>query len=148
MQTHATAATAPPTRSKLPYCGLEGTLPEELAGLTALKTLDLQHNNLTGGVPDQWTAVGAFPALETLQLAFNSLEGALDDFTPVGSGALGVLAALLPLHPQPVPAWPAGRGACSAAVPPRWCTTCPASLHSSCPRLHRVQVLQRVAQRL
>jgi hypothetical protein len=52
----------------LPNCGLQGALPGELAQLAALRVLDLQRNSLTGGVPPAWTAAGAFPALETLQL--------------------------------------------------------------------------------
>lgn len=36
-------------------------------------------------MPSGWTVVGAFPGLETLQLANNSLSGGLDDWTvPAG----------------------------------------------------------------
>jgi hypothetical protein len=56
------------TEVVLPNCGLQGALPGELAQLAALRVLDLQRNSLTGGVPPAWTAAGAFPALETLQL--------------------------------------------------------------------------------
>lgn len=96
------------TRS-FPFCGLQGTLPPELARLGSLKVrcaalynavgccqlmllccgsaaycccqvagphcpprllqvLNLQHNQLSGGIPKTWTAIGALPALETLQL--------------------------------------------------------------------------------
>ncbi|KAL4428440.1 hypothetical protein ABPG75_002529 [Micractinium tetrahymenae] len=79
------------TALQLFNCSMAGTLPAELAQLGSLETLDLSHNSLTGGVPDGWTAVGAFPKLGTLQLAFNNLTGALDDFTPAIQGCISSL---------------------------------------------------------
>ena len=74
-----------PARSRLSGCGLQSSLPDELSRLASLRSLDLSANQLSGGVPSGWTVVGAFPALETLQLADNRLAGALDDWTvPAG----------------------------------------------------------------
>lgn len=44
----------------------EGTLPAELAGLSAATTLNLQGNAFRGSLPAQWAEQGALPALENL----------------------------------------------------------------------------------
>lgn len=43
-------------------------LPPELAALPALQYLNLKCNALTGGIPPEWRAAGAFPALQHLNL--------------------------------------------------------------------------------
>ena len=58
----------PRWRRSLPFCGLQGMLPAGLSQLDQLNMLDLSHNAFSGGVPAGWTAVGAFLALETLNL--------------------------------------------------------------------------------
>lgn len=50
-------------------CGLVCSgLPGDLAQLRNLQTLDVAHNLISGGVPKDWVAPGAFAALQTLQL--------------------------------------------------------------------------------
>lgn len=80
------------TQLDLSQCGLRGTLPAALASLSSLATLDLSWNELTGGIPEEFTAIGAFGALATLQLARNNLTGGLDDFTPKVGGFIASLA--------------------------------------------------------
>ena len=53
--------------------GLSGTVPSEFGLLTALKTLDLGHNSLSGTMPPQLGNL----ALEYLSLSANSLSGTL-----------------------------------------------------------------------
>lgn len=57
----------------------QGTLPAELAHLSALVTLDLQGQLFTGGVPRAWFATDAWPTLQNLFLANNPLGGALPE---------------------------------------------------------------------
>jgi len=43
-----------------------GTLPPQLANLTALTTLNLQGNAFRGSLPPEWGAPGALPELQNL----------------------------------------------------------------------------------
>ena len=58
----------------LPNNGLEGQLPEELAGLTALEWLDLSSNRLTGPIPPE---TGNLINLDSLDLSSNELTGSI-----------------------------------------------------------------------
>ncbi|PSC76706.1 exostosin-like glycosyltransferase isoform B [Micractinium conductrix] len=51
--------------------------PEWASGFPALISLDLAYQGVTGSVPDAWQRRGAFPALQTLDLGSNRLEGPL-----------------------------------------------------------------------
>ncbi|KAI3809841.1 hypothetical protein L1987_19441 [Smallanthus sonchifolius] len=62
---------------------LTGTLPKEIAGLTALKEFRLSANKLTGPIPD----LSPLKALEILHLDENEFEGPFPD-------ALGTLPNL------------------------------------------------------
>jgi hypothetical protein len=56
---------------------LTGTLPHELAALTALRKVDLSHNSLQGELPD--TIVAAWQDLYWLDLSENQLQGSIPD---------------------------------------------------------------------
>ena len=60
---------------------LEGALPVELEKLTKLKELHLKDNQLTGGIPDEWTdgEDGDPTILETLDLSGNQMS---DNISP------------------------------------------------------------------
>ncbi|KAJ0640254.1 putative leucine-rich repeat domain superfamily [Helianthus anomalus] len=62
---------------------LIGTLPKEIAGLTALKEIRLSMNKLTGPIPD----LSPLKSLEILHLDENEFEGPFPD-------ALGTLPNL------------------------------------------------------
>lgn len=53
--------------------GLDGIIPAELGGLTALKRLDLFGNELTGAVPAELAELD----LERLKISGNDLSGCL-----------------------------------------------------------------------
>ena len=92
----------------LPGCGLQGSLPPQLASLPHLQTIDLSHNRLSGGIPKAWTTIGSLPALQTLQL---------------GAAWAGRAGSLRQTHSAvAAAAWPLA--VCRAQVP------------SSLPRLH------------
>ena len=58
----------------LPYNGLNGTLPAQLALLTGLTALTLQGNQLTGEIPAEF---GLLSGLNRLDLADNNLTGSI-----------------------------------------------------------------------
>lgn len=68
-----------------------GALPPSLAGLDALARLDLANQSFRGPLPAAWGAVGALPALESLNVGLNHLSGALPEW---GGGGLMSLRAL------------------------------------------------------
>ncbi|CAN0423458.1 unnamed protein product, partial [Ascophyllum nodosum] len=72
----------------LSYNQLSGAIPSALGGLSALERLDLSHNQLSGAIP---SALGRLSALKTLHLHYNQLSGAIPS-------ALGGLSALKTLH--------------------------------------------------
>jgi Leucine-rich repeat (LRR) protein len=72
----------------LPKNNLKGSMPKELALLTALKTLDVGDNTLVGTLPEMVFAVLA--QLETMNIANNVFSGAL----PSTLGLLGALKEL------------------------------------------------------
>ncbi|CAL5053952.1 unnamed protein product [Urochloa decumbens] len=82
---------------------LTGTLPSSLSTLTALESLQLQGNSLSGAVPPLRS-----PSLARLSLdgnAFTSLPAAGDDLLRAAAPALRVLTMdNLPLPPWPFPA--------------------------------------------
>jgi Leucine-rich repeat (LRR) protein len=47
-----------------------GTLPTKIGQLAALKTIDVEHNQLKGPIPTQ---LGKLKALVSLQLGYNQL---------------------------------------------------------------------------
>lgn len=51
--------------------GLGGELSPALASLTSMMILNLEGNNLTGSLPEEW----AFPDMLSLNLANNALTG-------------------------------------------------------------------------
>jgi len=51
---------------------LSGTIPSTIGSLTALQTLDLDHNQLSGTIP---STIGSLTALQTLDLDTNQLSG-------------------------------------------------------------------------
>ena len=53
--------------------GLAGPLSGSLANLTSLSSINFTGNSLTGGIPAEWSADNALPALATLLLASNNL---------------------------------------------------------------------------
>lgn len=61
-----------------PGCAVkaEGSLPEEVARLPTLATLNLQQNRLAGPLPWQYAAQGALPRLLNLIVTDNRLTGA------------------------------------------------------------------------
>lgn len=63
------------TALNLTGLGLEGTLPEELAGLPALAALDLSGNKFRGTLPAAWLQEGALPQLAVARLGDNLLGG-------------------------------------------------------------------------
>lgn len=69
------------------YNELGGTLPADLAALTALRVLDLHNNQLGGELP---AALGSLPNLEYLDLSVNSFYGAI----PAALGNLPKLGVL------------------------------------------------------
>ena len=62
------------TRVVLIGMGLDGTIPAELAGLTALEYLQLNDNALTGGIPAE---LGSISSLVVLYLQDNMLSGGI-----------------------------------------------------------------------
>ena len=60
---------------------LDGAIPANLAKLTGLKTLQLKDNQLTGGIPDEWTDGDNedLTILETLDLSGNQMS---DNLSP------------------------------------------------------------------
>lgn len=66
---------------------LGGQLPDALAGLTNLKTLDLHQNGIEGGIP---AAFGSLSHLEKLDLSANRLSGAI----PFELGEVAALAEI------------------------------------------------------
>ena len=71
----------------LPDLGLDGTIPEVLAGLAELRRLDLDGNDLTGSIP---ASLGSLEELERLYLFGNRLAGSI----PVEFGNLKSLQVL------------------------------------------------------
>ena len=57
--------------------GMAGPLPAGLGVLTALATLDLSFNQLTGTVPEVWGSSRSMPAVQKLLLTSNQLGGSL-----------------------------------------------------------------------
>ena len=53
-----------------------GTLPPSLATLQRLEVLDASTNRLTTALPTSWGTAGSFPALTSLILASNAIDGA------------------------------------------------------------------------
>ncbi len=53
---------------------LSGTIPEEIVGLTALKTLNVSDNNLTGTIP---VALDTMTSLEVFDINSNQIGGAI-----------------------------------------------------------------------
>lgn len=53
------------------------SLPPSLVALKALQVIKLSNQGLNGSLPDAYGAVGAFPALEVLDVSFNRLSGRL-----------------------------------------------------------------------
>ncbi|MYE47126.1 MAG: hypothetical protein F4X25_10390 [Chloroflexi bacterium] len=66
---------------------LLGAIPAELGSLTELRSLDLSRNRLTGGIP---SALGGLTKLEHLTLSQNFLDGSI----PAGLGGLANLEGL------------------------------------------------------
>jgi len=56
--------------------GLNGTLPDELRGLSEIRELALEQGNIGGRIP---TFYGEMSKLEVLDLNFNKLEGSIPD---------------------------------------------------------------------
>lgn len=67
--------------------GLRGEIPPEIAGLTALESLDLGNNSLSGEIPKE---LGVITGLESLSLYNNQLTGGI----PAELGNLSNLKAL------------------------------------------------------
>ena len=53
---------------------LSGTIPAELGGLSALRSLDLSFNDLSGTIPAE---LGGLSAFRSLDLSFNDLSGTI-----------------------------------------------------------------------
>jgi hypothetical protein len=87
----------------LSSCGLQGTLPPKLAQLQQLRTLDLSSNQLSGVVPQEWTAAGAFPALESLRLGTPPQPAVQAALPPACACSLQAACAAQPGHTH---AWP------------------------------------------
>ena len=66
---------------------LSGTIPAELGGLSALRSLDLSFNGLSGTIPAE---LGGLSAFRSLDLSFNDLSGTI----PVELGSLDSLTTL------------------------------------------------------
>ncbi len=62
----------------LSFQGLSGEVPSNVAASPVLETLTLMFNNLSGGVPD---SVGASQSLVTVDLSFNNLTEWLGPFS-------------------------------------------------------------------
>ena len=93
----------PPTCRALTGCGLVCSgLPGDLAQLRNLQTLDLAHNLISGGVPDDWVAPGAFAELQTLQLGALPARACSPPAPP--AAAADRYAAWFHHHPAPLPA--------------------------------------------
>ena len=73
-------------REWIPH-GLQGSIPAELASLTNLRYLQLNHNALAGSIP---TELGSLSSLESLQLYGNELTGSI----PTELGSLAALRYL------------------------------------------------------
>jgi len=69
----------------------DGSSPAELASLPNLQALALDHNMLTGTVPEGWSEPDALPSLYSLTLSGNLLSGTLHN-------SWGNRAALVPLE--------------------------------------------------
>ena len=112
-RSHVVLTTCRPARRQLQGLALQGQLPASLGQLTALQTLnlgsnalsgplpvgwgsggglqnlsfvDISRNGLTGALPSQWGSPGQFPALSQLSLDTNLLDGQL----PSSWGAAGM----------------------------------------------------------
>ena len=80
---------------------LTGTLPLEWGApgaFPALTTLNLGQNTLTGTLPAAWATPGSFPALQTLELLYNNFFGQLPEAWGATPGAFPVLSSLYMGH--------------------------------------------------
>ncbi|KAF6265426.1 hypothetical protein COO60DRAFT_955373 [Scenedesmus sp. NREL 46B-D3] len=75
------------TQLRVVGCGVQGSLPAELAAARQLNSLVLSHNRLTGSLPEQLVQ---FQALMLLDLSHNALSGTL----PRQWGGLSALSFL------------------------------------------------------
>ncbi|KAJ8464782.1 hypothetical protein OPV22_027334 [Ensete ventricosum] len=64
------------TSLNLSSLGLTGTIPSDLAKLTAIKSLDLSYNNFTGLIP---SFLAKLESLSMLNLSHNQLNGSIPD---------------------------------------------------------------------
>ncbi|THU45362.1 hypothetical protein C4D60_Mb02t17110 [Musa balbisiana] len=64
------------TSLNLSSLGLNGTIPSDLAKLTAIKSLDLSYNNFTGPIP---SFLANLESLSMLNLSHNQLNGSIPD---------------------------------------------------------------------
>lgn len=69
----------------------QGTLPDEIALLSSISTLDLTGQNFTGGLPPVWFKTDSWPALKNIFLTNNPLGGVLPESQP---GAMPLLTQL------------------------------------------------------
>uniref|UniRef100_A0A1D2A5N4 Protein kinase domain-containing protein n=2 Tax=Auxenochlorella protothecoides TaxID=3075 RepID=A0A1D2A5N4_AUXPR len=68
----------------------EGTVPASLSQLDALETLNLQFNEFTSSLPEEWGTSGAFPVMRNMFLSNNNFTGTV----PESWGAEGALPNL------------------------------------------------------
>ena len=69
----------------------QGTLPDEIALLSSVSTVDLTGQDFTGGIPPVWLKTDSWPALKNLFLTNNPLGGVLPESQP---GAMPLLTQL------------------------------------------------------